>query len=298
MAVLEAREAHPSWGPKKLFVLLEKKYGADTPSRASMGRILKRFGKVRRRRKQLPVSVVERAPEVVASNPNDVWTVDFKGWWKSLDGGRCEPLTVRDGFSRYVLAAKVMSSQAIEGARAEFVRLFRKYGLPGGIQCDNGIPFISMQGRGGLTQLSAWWVSLGIRMVRSRPGCPQDNGAHERMHRDIAAEIQVVPQASAALEQRRLDRWRQEFNHVRPHEALGGKTPSELYRPSARRSLAPVRFSYPSEWLVRRVYGTPGKISVNAGTCSVGRALVGHTIALQPLGGLRYRGWFRDLAGC
>jgi transposase InsO family protein len=294
VAVLEAREAHPRWGAKKLRLLLQRKYGDSTPSRATIDRVLARVGLVRRRRKVRPPSVVERAPELIAQAPNDAWTVDFKGWWRTLDGSRFEPLTVRDAFSRYVLCAKAMANTSMAGARHEFEKLFRKYGIPRAIQCDNGPPFVSVTSRGGLTQLSAWWVALGIQLVRSRPACPQDNGAHERMHREIRADVQAFPSSHRQAEQRAIDRWRQEFNHVRPHEALGGKVPGDLYRVGCRRSLALVRHSYPQSWLVRRVFGN-GMLCLHNEQRMVGRALVGYRIALEPLEGGRHRVWFGDL---
>jgi putative transposase len=130
--------------------------------------------------------------------------------------------------------------------REVFERLFRKHGLPTAIQCDNGTPFICTASRGGLTQLSAWWVSLGIKVVRSRPGCPQDNGAHERMHRDLRADVQLSPEASRDVQQKACSKWRNEFNHVRPHEALGGKVPADFYRPGARRSVTATEYAYPA----------------------------------------------------
>jgi transposase InsO family protein len=294
VAVLEARESHPRWGAKKLRLLLQRKYGSETPSRVTIERVLSRVGLVRQRRKARPTNVVERAPEVVATKPNDVWTVDFKGWWRTLDGSRCEPLTVRDAFSRFVLCAKAMPNTSMAGVRQEFERLFRKYGVPGAIQCDNGAPFISVLARGGLTQLSAWWVSLGVQIVRSRPACPQDNGGHERMHRDIRADVQAFPSAHRQAEQRAIDRWRQEFNHVRPHEALGGKVPADLYRAGSRRSLVLVRHQYPVTWLVRRVFGK-GSVCLNNEQRIIGRAFVGYRVALEPLEHGRHRVWFGDL---
>ena len=294
LAVLELREAHPRRGPKKLMVMLRRKLGEQTPSVATIARILKRFGKVRRRsRFGRPVSVVEHAPQVRASSCNEVWTVDFKGWWRTGDGERCEPLTVRDAFSRYVLAIRVMRSTTIEDVRGVFESLFRKYGVPEAIQCDNGVPFINVQSRGGLTQLSAWWVSLGIRIIRSRPGCPQDNGGHERMHRDMRADLQAYPAGSLLGAQRACDRWRQELNHVRPHEALGGRTPAELYKRSERRARK-TAFLYPSHWIVRTVTDT-GAITVDSRTIHAGRALIRERVALEPLGGTSHRLWFRDL---
>lgn len=295
MAVLQAREAHPRWGAKKLVLLLARKHGEQTPSRATVERVLKRFGLVRKRRRRPALNVVERAPHVVASEPNDVWTVDFKGWWRTRDGARCEPLTVRDAFSRFVLAATILAGTSMQRVRSEFERLFRKYGIPRAIQCDNGTPFVSVLARGGLTQLSSWWVALGIRIVRSRPGCPQDNGGHERMHRDVKADVELCPELTTQTEQRALDRWRQQFNQVRPHEALGGKVPADLYKPGDRRSSRIPRCAYPSGWVVRRASGAQGAITFQGIAYSVGRALAGHCIALEPLDDLRVRLWLRDL---
>lgn len=294
-AVLLAREAHPRWGPRKLQGVVRRRFGDEVPSESTIARVLRRFGQVRSRRARHPLSTVERAPEVAANEANDVWTVDFKGWWRSLDGYRCEPLTIRDAFSRYVLAVEVLESTAEVGVRPVFERLFRKHGVPSAIQCDNGTPFISVQGRGGLTKLSAWWISLGIKVVRSRPGCPQDNGGHERMHRDMRADLQAHPSPTRDEQQRACDKWQQEFNHVRPHEALKGKVPAELYKPSIRRRMDPPDYSYPEHWIQRRVIGKAGVICLESQPYGISRALIGHAVALEPLAGLRHRIWFRDL---
>lgn len=293
LAVLDAREAHPMWGPKKLQQLLQRKYGKQTPSRATIARLLERFGRVRRKQVKR-VSVVEQAPSVLVNKPNALWTVDFKGWWKTSDGSRCEPLTIRDAFSRYVLLAKAMPSTRAALVREHFEALFARYGLPTVIQCDNGSPFICTEARGGLTRLSAWWVSLGIAVVRSRLGCPQDNGGHERMHRDLSEQVEANPEDTLRREQRAIDRWRQEFNHVRPHEALRGKVPADLYKPSTRRSMQAVRFVYPSSWLVRRA-DVDGKIYVSSIRYRVSKSLAGYNIAIEPLGGFRHRLWFHDI---
>jgi putative transposase len=186
-----------------------------------------------------------------------------------------------------------MSSTAMADVRRVFEALFKKYGVPRVIQCDNGIPFICVQARGGLTQLSAWWISLGIRVVRSRPGCPQDNGGHERMHRDMREDLQAFPASSAAAEQRACDRWRLEFNQVRPHEALGGKTPAELYKRSERRPQK-TKFMYPPEWVVRTVT-EQGVVNFGGAQIQAGRALIRERVALESLGGSRHRLWFRGL---
>lgn len=292
-AVLEARDAHPTWGPKKIHQLLRRRFGEKAPSRSTVARMLKRFGRIQHRRARPPLSVVERAPSVCAEKPNDVWTVDFKGWWKSRDGSRCEPLTVRDACSRFVLTLKLTRTSFAEVKRI-FEELFRKHGLPAAIQCDNGTPFVCSRARAGLSQLSAWWVSLGIRLIRSRRGCPQDNGGHERMHRDIAAEIERTPAASVVAQQRILDGWRHEFNHVRPHEALDGKTPAEVFRRSERRYQDPLVACYPPHFVVKAVFRN-GAISVDGENYFMSRSLAGYDIGLEQLDELRWRVWFYHL---
>lgn len=290
-AVLEARDAHPSWGPKKLRQLLARRFEERAPSVATTARLLKRFGRIEGRRARRSLDVVERAPDVVAERPNDVWTVDFKGWWRCHDGSRCEPLTVRDAFSRLVLVV-TLTSTTVAAVMAIFTTLFRKYGLPSAIQCDNGVPFVHVRARAGLSRLSAWWTSLGIRLIRGRLGCPQDNGAHERMHRDIAAEVERAPASTMAAQQRLLDEWRQTFNHVRPHDALGGKTPAEVYQRSQRHYLGqPLPPPYPAHFLVKRV-NRKGSIRQGGEEYYITASLAGYDVGLEPIEGLRWKVWF------
>jgi transposase InsO family protein len=290
-ALLAARVEHTRWGPRKLVGLLRRQLGDAAPSERTVARILERFGQVRRRRRHRGLSVVERAPQVTAAASNEVWTIDFKGWWRASDGTRCEPLTVRDAYSRFVLALELLPRATGPEVRRVLERLFRRYGIPKAIQCDNGSPFICVRSPAGLTALSAWWVSLGIRIVRSRPGCPQDNGAHERMHLDVAAELQLVPAATKVLQQRACDRWRQEFNHVRPHDALRGKTPADVYRPS--RSHLTIRPpAYPPGWLVRRVTQN-GRLGKHGEFLTT--AVAGYLVGLEPRAGLRHRAWLYEV---
>ena len=293
LATLHAREAHPRWGARKLYVLLRRRFGDETPKVRTIARILKRADKVRERRKRSPISVIEQAPTVKASAPNEVWTTDFKGWWRVLDGTRCEPLTVRDAHSRFVLAmvACGMTGQAV---REIFEQLFRRHGVPKAIQCDNGAPFICVRARAGLSALSAWWVSLGIRLVRSRIGCPQDNGGHERMHADVCAEVQSNPAATLAEQQRLMDRWRQEFNHVRPHDALGGKTPAEVYKVTERRRAVVKAYEYPKRFYVRRV-NTNGHVHFRHDNCVVGRPFAGLDVGVEVVDAMHIRFWLHQL---
>jgi putative transposase len=291
-AVLAARVKYPRWGPKKLVVVLRRTFGDVTPSERTIHRILRRFQQTRLRRKKRGLSVVERAPDETALAPNDIWTIDFKGWWRSADGSRCEPLTIRDAYSRYVLTTQLLERCTGDRVRLVMTRLFRRHGLPKAIQCDNGAPFISSQSLAGLTRLSAWWLSLGIRVVRSRPACPQDNGAHERMHADIAGDLQVDPAATFALQQRACERWRKVFNDIRPHEALGGSTPAELYKSSPTKPHARP-YSYSLEW-TKRVVSSSGAIRIKGEDYFLSTALDGYEVALEPMAGLRCRVWFHS----
>ena len=219
--------------------------------------------------------------------------MDFKGWWRSRDGKRCDPLTVRDAFSRFVLAVH-LCRPTLAAVREVFERLFARHGVPKAIQCDNGEPFVSVRSPGGISQLSAWWMALGVRLVRSRPGCPQDNGAHERMHADIAAERQAHPAETREAQQRELDRWRQEFNQVRPHEALGGKTPADVYKPTERRKPIVRPFEYPSG-VVRVRMRASGEFAWCGIRYFLSTSLRGMDIGIQPVDVLHVRAWFREL---
>lgn len=248
LRLIELRRQYPNWGPKKLRQLLVTGgHEGSPPSFKTIARILDRAGepRVRQRRRRLRLVLREHQPLEV-SQPNDVWTVDFKGWWRTRDGKRYEPLTVRDAFSRFVLCLEMIPSMAAKDAKPVFERLFERNGLPKVIRVDNGAPFACVSAPAGLSRLSAWWTSLGIRVSFSRPAHPQDNGSHERMHLDMANEMEADPAESLPNQQRVADRWRQEFNTVRPHEALGMKTPADLYRRSSRRYRGVRRAAYPA----------------------------------------------------
>ncbi len=194
LKVLELRRAHPRWGPRKLRVVMARSLDADEiPSERTVARILERAGAVRtRRRIQRCTTEVSEAPNTTVNAANDVWTVDFKGWWNARGGAKCEPLTIRDAFSCYVLKAKLMTTTGAVPVRGEFEELFTRRGIPLAIQVDNGPPLGSTHARCRMTTLSAWWVATGIRVIRSRPAPPQDNGGHERMHLDMRYEVEDV----------------------------------------------------------------------------------------------------------
>ena len=282
LKILELRTQYPRWGPKKLRVVLERSVDEEeVPSVRTIARVLERAGLVTRRRKKPPlVGRPLDAPQVDCETPNDWWTVDFKGWWSSRDGARCEPLTVRDAASRYVLCAQLMESTRAGPVRAEFERTFDLNGLPKVIQVDNGSPFASTRARLGMTSLSAWWVSLGIRVVRGRPSHPEDNGGHERMHLDMRYDVEDVGASSVEAQQRRLDEWRHEFNHVRPHEALGQRVPADLYSRSPRRFCGPRLPSYPSHLVVRTV-STSGRCRYRGNLVRIGQGFRGYDVGIE-----------------
>jgi len=283
MRVLELRAAH-GWGPKKIHKLLSKreKAGAAVPKRRTIARILERFGAVKKRRQQRMKTTPGPAPQPKVEAANDLWTVDFKGWWRAKNGERCEPLTVRDAYSRFVLCTVVLATPKVEQVRKVFERLFEQYGVPKAILSDNGNPFACTRALAGLTQLSAWWTSLGIELHRSRPGCPQDNGGHERMHVDML-KVESQSADDQAAQQVACDEWRHEFNHIRPHESLAMKTPAEVYEPCHRRRRRQlprvVTATYPEGAILRRVVRT-GYFNWQGRTVFVSRALRGHTIAV------------------
>jgi transposase InsO family protein len=278
--ILRQRQEHPTWGARKLRAVLMRTSGESTPSEACIHRIVLEAGLVpRRRRRALSAVHSIDVPKVEVTGPNDLWTVDFKGWWRTLDGYKCEPLTVRDAYSRFLLCLRGVRSTAYCTVRPEFELLFRRFGLPKAIQSDNGPPFAVVHSLAGLSKLSAWWISLGIQIVRSRPGCPQDNGGHERMHVDVYQDLQRKPARTLEVQQECFDGWIADFNHVRPHEALGMRTPAELYRPSSRPVPEFVVSSYPSNIRVVRV--NRGNILHRQQKVYVSTVLAGHLLGLE-----------------
>lgn len=252
-AILEARGKHPTWGPKKLLVLLEKRFpGRKLPARSTIASILKKNGLVQKRREVRKPGHPGR-PVTSMLAPNDVWTVDFKGQFLTRDGVYCYPLTIGDGFSRYLLACQALDSVAIPGSKEVFRRVFQEYGLPSRILSDNGVPFAS-KGLHRLTKLSVWWIKLGIIPELIEPGKPQQNGRHERMHRTLKAETTIPRAGNLAAQQRRFNAFRQEYNELRPHEALEMKTPAAVYVPSPRPFPKKIEsYDYPGHFEVRRV---------------------------------------------
>src|SRR5208283_4446374 len=239
-AVLELRQGHMRWGPRKLKRVLEREQPQQRwPAASTIGELLKREGLVvgRKRRRR---TAAYSEPLAHADGPNRVWCADFKGWFRTGDGERIDPLTITDAYSRYLLRCQAVEKTNTERVRAIFEAAFREYGLPAAIRTDNGAPFAS-RAVAGLSRLAVWWMKLGIVPERIEAGHPEQNGRHERMHRTMKEETATPPQANRRAQQRTMDEFRREYNEERPHEALDMRTPSSCYTPSSRPYPARVR---------------------------------------------------------
>jgi transposase InsO family protein len=279
-----ARRSHPTWGPAKLLDYLAPRHPElhAWPAVSTVADLLKREGLVRprrRRRRTVHPGVVP----IQTAHPNDLWTADFKGHFKTRDGLYCYPLTIADQHTRYLLAVNALPSTKAVGARHIFERVFREYGLPTAIRTDNGVPFANT-GLHGLTQLSVWWLRLGITHQRIHPASPQENGAHERMHRTLKAEATRPPKGNLAAQQRAFGAFREEYNHERPHAALGGDPPASRYTHSRREypdRLPPLE--YPGHYLVKRVTNA-GTIRFKDRLLFLANALKQHHVGLEETG--------------
>jgi putative transposase len=288
------RRNRRSWGSRKLRVGLRKKYsGQRPPAVRTIGKWLSRMQLSRRRGRRSRRGPQKRLGALtVAGRSNHVWTVDFKGWFRTQDGCRIEPLTVRDLFSRYVLSIRLLPDQRWEPVRRIFLRLFKNYGYPSVIRMDNGSPF-GTTGPAGLSRLSAWWTALGIRVEFIAPGHPEQNGGHEQMHRVFKAETTKPSSQNARAQQRRTDRWVYTYDQIRPHEALGQRPPGEVYRPRPQAVRKP-RLRYARHWELRRVRSN-GQIRWRGRKRFVGEAFVGYKVGVKPIRGNRCRVYFGHL---
>ena len=276
--IVAAKEARPLWGPRKLMDRLRKaEPSRDWPSLSTASAILQRHGLVGRRRSRWKAA--GNGPFAEPKGPNAVWTGDHKGWFRTRDGWRCEPLTVMDASSRYLLALEATGSTAEAEAWPVFERLFKEYGLPDELRSDNGSPFASA-GVTGLTPLSVRFVKLGIGLERIRPGKPQENGRHERFHLTMLP-LAKAPQADKTAQGQAFDAFRREYNELRPHEALGMDTPAQHYCPSTRAMpTTPPEPDYPAEAAVRRVRHN-GEIRWNGGLVYISQTLAGEAVAIE-----------------
>jgi transposase InsO family protein len=288
-AVLRLRQAHMTWGPRKLKRILERdQAGRVWPATSTVGEIVKRAGLVVARRKRRRTEPYTE-PLQHAVESNRVWCADFKGWFRSGDGTRIDPLTISDACSRYLLRSQAVEKTDTERVRAIFEAAFREYGLPQAIRTDNGAPFASAA-LGGLSRLAVWWIKLGIVPERIEAGHPEQNGRHERMHRTLKLDLRLAEDRRA--QQRELDRFRHDYNQVRPHEALGMQTPASMYEPSPRPY--PERLpevDYPDTMLVRTIKSR-GHFRWKKQDVFLSEVLWGEPVGLLPVDQDRYTVYF------
>ena len=276
--IVALRRRYPYFGPRKLLVKLQHRDPSMAwPAASSIGELLRREGLSEPRRRRARAEPVTQ-PFLDVTAPNDVWCTDFKGWFRTADGTRCDPLTISDAHSRFLISCQIVEPTT-EGVQPWFERAFREFGLPRAMRSDNGPPFAST-GAAGLSRLSIVWVKLGIKLERIDPGAPQQNGRHERMHRTLKDQTSRPPAANAQEQQDRFDCFCDEYNHDRPHAALDQTTPASHYaaspRPYPNRIAEPW---YDADHAVRRVRAD-GAIKWDGDYVFVGEALAGEPVAI------------------
>jgi putative transposase len=281
--IVELRHRHPFWGPRKLKKRLERLEPDQAwPASSTIGAILKRHGLVVPRRKRYRTPGYA-GPLAQGLMPNGVWAADFKGWFKTSDGTRIDPLTVSDLASRYLIRCRAVAQTNGDNVKAQFTAAFQEFGMPEVIRTDNGVPFATV-GLGGLSDLSVWLIRLGITPERIRPGQPQENGAHERMHKTMKQETANPPRSNPVQQQRAFDRFRSEYNEIRPHESLAMRTPSDVYAPSPRpfpRKLPEVEYS---EGSTTRLVTTNGTINFKDKRIYLSNALIDRHVRIEEAG--------------
>lgn len=293
--IVACKKDHQWWGPRPVMDHLRRtKPDERWPSDSTAGEILKRNNLVEPRKPRQRVPPFSQ-PLSHAIEPNDVWSIDFKGQREMGNGRLCYPLTISDNTSRYLLACKGMYAIYLPPVKACCERVFREYGLPRAIRHDNGYPFAST-GLGGLTQLSVWLIKLEVLPERIEPGKPQQNPRHERMHRTLESAAFNPPRAHMAAQQRAFDQFRQEYNELRSHRALKRQTPASCHEPSSRLFPSkPPKIKYPDHFLVRKVRPS-GEIKWRGQSIYATQQLAGEHIGLEPMDNNLYRFYFGILA--
>jgi len=280
-AIIDLRRRE-KWGGKKIVAVLAERHPAWVlPAVSTANDILKRAGLVPPARRPRPVPPALYQPPALSS-PNQVWTADFKGQFRTANGHLCYPLTICDRWSRFLLTCHALPTPSTAATKEIFRRAFREYGLPERIRTDNGEPFAAAS-LGRLSRLSVDWIRLGIYPELIAPGSPQQNGAHERMHRTLKAETTRPPAATLRGQHLRFAAFRRRYNRVRPHEALGQQPPARFYTPSPRRwptVVAPL--VYPGHFEIRRV-AAPGVMWWHSRRVSISTVLIGESIGLEPI---------------
>lgn len=280
--LIEAKHQWPRWGPEKLLDWLRAQQPeVSWPAVSTAGGILKRAGLVKANRRRRKITHPGRPRIGPVTGPNQLFNIDFKGNFRTRDGQWCYPLTLTDTFSRSLLLCRGFLRPTHQNTQAALRRCFRELGLPEGMRSDNGEPFVSAQTLGGLSRLGVWLIKLGVERIRTRPGSPQDNGQHERMHRTLKEETALPPAANLSAQQRRFHRFRHEFNYERPHQALEGRTPASCYAPSPRPMPDRIpTIEYEGHLTVRSVR-TDGTIKWKGQHLFVSEVLVGEHVGLE-----------------
>lgn len=295
--IVAFKRAHSDLGPKKIVALLAvESPELSWPSASTAGEVLKRAGLVTTRVKRRHATPSGGAA-LVCGTPNELWCADFKGWFLTGDGQCCIPLTIADGHTRFFLRCQILTGRTgFEQVQPLFEACFREYGLPERLRTDNGPPFATV-GLGGLSRLSVWWMRLGIRVERIKPGHPEQNGRLERLHRTLKEQAASPPEANVRRQQQAFDRFRAYYNHQRPHEALGQQPPAVQYTRSQTpfpRRLPPMP-DYPAGWTVRKVKDS-GRIKWNGFEVHLAQALTGEHIGLEPVQDALWRVYFMNTA--
>jgi len=292
--ILEAKGIHPHWGPKKLIHWLGQEHShLEWPAASTAGDFLKHHGLVKPRKKRIRTAPYTR-PFELCEQANDVWSIDYKGNFILGDGQSCYPLTLTDNFSRYLLACDAFPAIAGMDVRKTLIRLFREHGLPKAIKSDNGPPF-STRGLAGLSRLAVWWIKLGIIPERIKPGCPQENGRHERMHLTMKQEVATPPKQTMLLQQRALDDFQKEFNHQRPHEGIDNERPAWLFTQSPRAYPEHMRqIEYDSNITTRKIR-TNGTMKWNGREIFISETLIGERIGLIQVNDIEWEVQFSQL---
>jgi len=280
--IVSYRTAHPSWGATKIHKILKRELkNKSVPSRRTIHRVLQDCNLVTTRVCRGSRKAPTKRLVLKAKYLNHVWTVDFKGWWRTKDGKKVYPLTIRDEFSKFVLAVECLSSPSLEPVKHAFTDCFKSYGLPDYIRCDNGTPFCNSKALCGLSRLSTWWLKLGITPNFIPPASPQYNGGHERMHRDMKADLQSNPARNLRQQQIVVDAWREDFNNIRPHDSLGDRTPASIFK----RSKTKYNFAEPPleyrQGLVSRFVNKQGTFTFGGKKIFLSKAVGSENIGLE-----------------
>jgi transposase InsO family protein len=294
--LLRIKKLHPTWGAKKILAIYKRNNnGKYTPVRSSVERLFTRAGYigVKKRRKVDQRIIIQH--RIIPEKPNDVWTVDFKGWWYSRNKEKVNPLTIRDEYSKFILAIDAVEKGDTASVKAVFIRIFKEYGLPLYIRSDNGPPFANVLNYWGLTRLSVWWMTLGINLDRIDPGCPQQNGGHERMHRDMKKELQGQIDGTLGEHQKVFDEWVHIFNTVRPHEALEMKVPADVYVKSERKYPGEHIELYYGKGLITRYVNDRGYINFDNRRIFIGNPCSGYHVGLKMYIDAPMEIWFSNM---